>query len=97
MYVQERFFISSNEIDDSATNYTIIYSDSTSGRICDSAIISALTCTTGKCNHMLDIPSDGVCSNISRITITIFATSILGDGPMSILEISECISRFALK
>jgi hypothetical protein len=36
---------------------------------------------------MLDIPS--VCYNIASITITVFATSILGDGPTSVLEISE--------
>ena len=86
--MQEQFFISDG-IDGSATNYTITYSDSTSGRTCGLFTISASTCTSGHCNHMFEIPP--VCSDIG-IVITVFATNVLGDGPSSepvLLEFSK--------
>ena len=91
--MQEKFFISEG-IDGSATNYTIMYNDSTSGRMCDFVTISASVCS-GQCNHTFDVPS--ICFAIASITITVFATNILGDGPMtlSVLEISECIYGLA--
>ena len=94
--MQERFFISDG-IDGSATNYSVTYSDSTSERTCGSFTISASTCTSGRCNHTFDIPS--VCSDIS-IVITVFATSILGDGPSSepvLLEFSKLRFHLAFR
>ena len=78
--LQEQLFISDG-FDGSATNYTITYSDSASGRTCDSVTISASACINGLCNHMFDIPS--ACFNFDSIIITVFASSVLGDGPPS--------------
>jgi hypothetical protein len=90
IHMQERFLISDG-IDGSATNYTITYSDPSSGRTCDHVTILASACTTsGQCNHMFDIPS--ACSNFNGIIITIFASNILGKGPSSepiLLEFSK--------
>ena len=88
--MKEQFFIS-NGIDGSATNYTVTYSDSTSRRICDSVTISASTCISGHCYHMFNNILSA-CSNHTHIVITVFATSILGDGPFSepfLLEFSK--------
>ena len=78
--MQEQVFIS-EEIDGSATNYTITYTDSTSQRTCSSVTISASACISGQCNHTFGIPS--LCSDITSIAISVFATSILGNGPSS--------------
>lgn len=88
--LQEKFFVSEG-IDGSATNYTIMYNDSTSGRMCDFVTISASLCISGQCSHVFNVPS--ICSTITSITIAVFATNVLGDGTMTIstLEISECI------
>ena len=90
--LQEQLFISDG-FDGSATNYTIIYSDSASGRPCDSVTISASACINGLCNHMFDIPS--ACFNFDSVIITVFASNVLGDGPSSepiFLEISKFYS-----
>ena len=94
MHVQEQFDISDG-IDGSATNYTILYFDSISGKACSLATISASACIGGQCNHKFHISSDSMCSNITSIVITVFATSILGTGPSSEpvhLEFSKCYS-----
>ena len=73
-----------------ATNYTITYSDPSSGRICGHVTVSASACTNGQCNHVFDIPS--ACSNLKSIIITVFPSNILGAGPSSepiLLEISK--------
>ena len=79
--LQEQFYISDG-IDGSAANYTITYSESTSGKICDCVTISTSesACISGQCNHMFDTSA---CSDFTSITITVFATNVLGDGPSS--------------
>lgn len=97
MQAQEQFNISEG-IDGSACNYTILYSESASQVLerilCGSVTISASKCTTGQCIHTFDIPS--TCSNITRIAVTVFGTSILGNSPMSVLEISKHIPKVLL-
>ena len=63
-------------------SYTITYSDASSGRICDSAAIPASSCLNHLCCHTFGEISPS-CSSNGDISITLFATSILGDGPPS--------------
>ena len=69
-------------IDGSAKSYTITYSDSSSGSSCASATIPASSCEGGVCSHRFDI-SSSPCRLSPDITLTAFATNILGDGPSS--------------
>ena len=63
--------------------YTVTYSDiSQSGRICDSATILASSCLNETCCHTFGAISPP-CSSSGDISISVFATSILGDGPPS--------------
>ena len=64
-------------------SYTVTYSDiSQSGRICDSTTILASSCLNETCCHTFGVISPP-CSSSGDISISVFATSILGDGPPS--------------
>ena len=75
-------FYFSDGIDGSTTSYTITYSDSTSGRICGSATIPASSCDGGICSCRFDISSSS-CLPSADVSVTVFASNILGNGPMS--------------
>ena len=68
--------------DGSATSYTISYTDLTSGYICGSTTIPASACENGVCSDWFDI-SSSLCTQSTNITVTAFATNLLGDGPPS--------------
>lgn len=70
----------SDDIDGSATSYTISYTDSLSGRLCISSLISH--CENRMCSHQYQL-SDSTCPNCVDINITVFATNILGNGRSS--------------
>ena len=59
-----------------------MYTDVSSGRTCGLATIPASSCLNGVCSHTfgeISLP----CSSNDDISITVLATSILGDGPPS--------------
>ena len=63
-------------------SYNITYADASSGRFCGSVTISASLCLNGVCCHTFGEISPP-CSSDGDISIFIFATSVLGDGPPS--------------
>lgn len=67
-------------IQGNAISYTVTYSDSNSGRVCDSETFSASNCTSGFCSSTFEI-STSLCPVSSDINVTVFATTNLGDGP----------------
>ena len=71
-------------IDGSASSYTIIYTDTESGGIsvCDSIKVPAFRCQEGICRHLFDVSSSR-CVNSTNISVAVYATNILGDGPAS--------------
>ena len=81
-FMQNSFNIS-DEVDGSASNYTIIYSDSTFGSICGSAMIPSSVCVGGICSHMFNVFTSSSCPSSTGITVTVFATNVLGNGPLS--------------
>ena len=70
-------------VDGSALSYTISYSDSVSGINCHSTTISASSCDDGICSDVFEA-SASLCPPLTDITVTVFATNILGNGPTSI-------------
>ena len=62
--------------------YNINYTNSTSGELCNSVTIPASSCTNGVCNHEFDI-SSSLCSPSTALSVTVFASNILGDGEVS--------------
>ena len=68
--------------DNPPNSYTITYSDAPSGRICGSATIPASSCLNGTCCYTFGEISPP-CSSNSGVSVTVFATSIVGDGPSS--------------
>lgn len=65
-----------------AISYTVLYSDSSSGKLCGSDYIQASNCTDGFCGSIFKILSS-LCPLSSDINVTIFAITTLGVGPMS--------------
>ena len=63
-------------------SYTITYTDASSGRDCGSATIPTSSCLNGTCCHSFGEISPP-CSSDGDISISVFSTSILGDGPPS--------------
>ena len=68
----------------SAQNYTITYSDATFGSTCFSVTIPASACNDGRCTHEFNIFSSSNCPSSTSITVTVFATNVLGRGPSSV-------------
>ena len=62
--------------------YTIIYSDSSFGSTCSSATIPASVCRDGTCSHIYNATSSS-CPPYTGIMVTVFASNLLGDGPLS--------------
>ena len=64
-------------------SYTIIYSASNSGNICESATISASSCDPHHiCEHMFEV-STSSCPPTTDIDVVVFANSTNGRGPTS--------------
>ena len=82
---QEDFAIT-DSIDGSATTYTINYRDIVTDKICCSAVIPASLCEETICSHMFEI-STSLCPPFTVISVTVFATNVLGNGPTSIPRI----------
>lgn len=78
---QNSFYIYEG-IDGSATTYTIIYSDSSFGSTCSSMKIPASACADGTCSHVYNATNSS-CPPYTGITVTVFASNILGDGLLS--------------
>ena len=76
-------FISSGGGKVSVLSYTIIYSASNSGDICESATISASSCDQHHiCEHVFEV-STSSCQPTTDIDVAIFADSTYGRGPTS--------------
>ena len=73
-----------DDINGSPVNYTISYTDSTFGTICGSEVIPASSCSGRVCNHYFDIFESSSCPPSTGITVTAFATNILGRGSSSV-------------
>ena len=70
-------------IDGSASSYTIIYTDTESGGIlCDSVKVPGFSCQGELCSHLFDVSSSS-CVNSTNISVAVYATNLLGDGPAS--------------
>lgn len=74
--LQDSFNIAEG-IDGSALSYTISYSDSMSEIICHSTTISASSYDGGMCSDVF-IASASLYPPLTDITVTVFATNILG-------------------
>ena len=57
-----------------------MYTDSSSGIICHSSTLMASSCFDGSCNHTFDVLASSNCPSLANISVTAFATNILGDG-----------------
>ena len=73
-------FSLTNGVDGSAISYTITYTDTKSELICKSTTIPTSSCQEETCTHYFDVTSSN-CQSSSNITLTVFATNILGNGP----------------
>ena len=97
MIIQVTFNVSDN-IDGSATSYTIQFSDSTSSTDCkDSVTIPASSCSGRVCNYEFEIANSS-CSLSADITVTAFATNVFGDGRHSTTskKVDMCYYKFSL-
>ena len=79
---QQDSFNISDEIDGSAQSYTITYTDSTTSTVCSSVEIQASSCDVQMCGHQFEVSSSS-CVPSADVTITVFATNILGSGQTS--------------
>ena len=82
LYPYQAPFSISNGIDGSAMVYNINYTNSTSDELCNSVTIPASSCTNGVCNHEFDVSSSR-CSPSTALSVTVFASNILGSGEVS--------------
>ena len=64
-------------------SYTISYSDSASGIICGSTTIPASSCEDGTCDDVF-VVATSTCAPSTDITVTMFTTNVLGNGPISV-------------
>ena len=85
----------SNGVDGSAHNYTIFYTDSNTGFICDSLTISPYfscvdeICTVPSISPLPCTSTEGMMSGGENINISILATNSLGRGPPSVVAIGK--------
>ena len=77
-----------DNIDGSATTYTVNHRDIVTNKICSSVTIPTSLCeeTTKSCSHMFEL-STSSCPPFTVINVTVFATNVLGNGPTSIPRI----------
>ena len=83
-YYQQDSFDISDEVDGSANSYTITYADSMVGTICSTVEIQASLCNSHVCGHQFEVATSS-CVPSANITITVFATNVLGSGQTSSL------------
>ena len=82
--LKDSFFISDG-IDGSAISYTATYVDTLSGSMCGSVIILASSCVDNICTIKYPLSSDNnKCPHSTNLTVVVYATNILGNGPESI-------------
>ena len=79
---QSQLFNISDGIDGSPISYTIIYSNATTGDICLNATLPASECQGGVCHHYF-YAYRSECSPQGNVSVSVYATNILGDGPVS--------------
>ena len=70
----------SEGINGSTTSYTINYSDSSTGEVCNSNEINSTSCVGGVCSDEFDV-SSSLCTPSSDINVTVSAMTNLGEGP----------------
>ena len=70
-------------VDGSPINYTVSYTDSTFSSTCGSKVIPASSCSGQVCSHFFDIFESSSCPPSTGITVTVFATNLLGRGSSS--------------
>ena len=80
--IQEPINISEG-IDGSANSYTIIYFNSASRITCGEDTIPASECQNQICRHLFNV-SVSSCTPDTNISVTVYATNMLGDGSISI-------------
>ena len=81
--MQSQPFNIADGIDGSPISYTIIYSDTTTGVVCLEATLPASDCERGICRHMLFDRSLSECFPQGNVSVSAYATNLLGDGPVS--------------
>ena len=80
----------SNGVDGSALHYTIAYTDSNTGDVCDSLTISTSLCMQGICKvPSITPPPCSERAGDGNIDISISAISHLGRGHPSVMSISK--------
>ena len=74
----------SDDVDGSASSYTITYYSLFSGSICGRATIPVPSdfCVNGICRHVFD-SSSSVCNDVTQFYVTAYATNVFGDGTPS--------------
>lgn len=79
-----------DRIDGSVLSYTINYIDTLSGISCGLATIPASSCRGGVCHHVFEASSSS-CPVSDYITVTVFGTSVFGNGTSSLpVSTSKC-------
>ena len=58
--------------------------DTISSIKCDSVAIPSSSCTDGVCNVSYPLLKDSGCSDSTNLSVTVYATNILGNGPESL-------------
>ena len=76
-------FMLADRIDGSVLLYTINYTDTLSGTSCGLATIPTSSCRGGVCHHVFEASSSS-CPLSDYITVTVFGTSVLGNGTSSL-------------
>ena len=66
----------------SLISYTVIYSDSHSNNSCGLSTILVPSCERSICSHLFQVSASS-CSPSSNINVSMFATNVIGDGPLS--------------
>ena len=79
--VQPPFSVS-NGINISIISYNVTYISTISCEECGSAIIPASSCISGVCHHVFDVLSS-FCPRLMGLSVTVYATNMLGDGKAS--------------
>ena len=81
--MQSQPFNIADGIDGSPISYTVIYSDTTTGDVCLEATLPASECERGICRHMPFDRSHSECIPQGNVSVSAYATNLLGDGPVS--------------
>ena len=73
-----------NGLDGSATNYTVVYSDTSSETICYSTTLPASACGSprGICKHVQNFPLSS-CPQPIGIRMSVYGTNVVRSGPPS--------------